>query len=91
MTPEEYEARRLYEELRPGDRVEVIHGVTIGSSDAWTATTAGKVLRTERRRHGLHFRRNPDDKVYSDVIILARDDGELTTVTIDEYTRLRKL
>jgi hypothetical protein len=25
------------------------------------------------------------------VLILSRDDGELTTVTIDEYTRLRKL
>ena len=90
MTPEEYESRRLYEQLQPGDRVEVIHGVTVGSSAKWNTTTVGKVLRTERRRHGLHFQRNPDDKVYSDVMILARDDGELTTVTIDEYTRLRR-
>jgi len=75
----------------PGDRVEVIHGVQIGSSAAWSTTTVGKVLRRERRRHGLHFRRNPDDKVFSDVLILSRDDGELTTVTIDEYTQLRKL
>ncbi len=91
MTPEEYEARRLYEALQPGDRVEVIHGVTVGSSAAWATATVGKVLRTERRRHGLHFRRSADDKVYSDVVILARDDGELTTVTIDEFTRLRKI
>jgi hypothetical protein len=69
----------------------VIHGVQIGSSAAWSTTTVGKVLRRERRRHGLHFRRNPDDKVFSDVLILSRDDGELTTVTIDEYTQLRKL
>ena len=68
-----------------------VHGVTVGSTAAWTTTTVGKVLRRERRRHGLHFRRNADDKVYSDILILARDDGELTTVTIDEYTRLRKL
>jgi hypothetical protein len=91
MTPEEYEARRLYEQLQPGDRVEVMHGVTIGSSARWSTTTVGKLLRTERRRHGLHFRRNPDDKVYSDVLILARDDGELTTVTMDEFTRLRRV
>jgi len=91
MTPEEYQTRQLYEQLQPGDRVEVIHGVTVGSSAKWTTTTVGKVLRTERRRHGLHFRRNPDDKVYSDVVILARDDGELTTVTVDEYTRLRRV
>ena len=91
MTPEEYQSRTLYEQLQPGDRVEVVHGVTVGSSAAWSTTTVGKVLRRERRRHGLHFRRNGDDKVYSDVLILSRDDGELTTVTMDEFTRLRKL
>jgi hypothetical protein len=91
MTQEEYESRILYEQLQPGDRVEVLHGVTVGSTAKWSTTTVGRVLRRERRRHGLHFRRNTDDKVYSDVLILARDDGELTTVTIDEYTRLRKL
>jgi hypothetical protein len=91
MTPEEFEARSLYEQLQPGDRVEVIHGVQVGSSATWTTKTVGQVLRRERRRHGLHFRRSGDDKVYSDVLILARDDGELTTVTMDEYTRLRKV
>ncbi len=91
MTPEEYQARSLYELLQPGDRVEVAHGVTVGSSAKWSTTTVGRVLRRERRRHGLHFRRNPDDKVFSDVLILARDDGELTTVTMDEFTRLKKL
>ena len=91
MAGDDAEARTLYEQLQPGDRVEVIHGVTVGSSGAWQTTTTGRVLRRERRRHGLHFRRNADDKVYSDVLILARDDGELTTVTMDEFTRLRRL
>ena len=50
MTPEEYEARSLYERLQPGDRVEVMHGVTVGSSAKWSTTTVGKVLRRERRR-----------------------------------------
>jgi len=91
MTNEERQSRALYEQLEPGDRVEVVHGVTVGSSATWSTTTVGRVLRRERRRHGLHFRRNPDDKVYSDVLILTRDDGELTTVTMDEFTRLRRL
>jgi 3-oxoacyl-(acyl-carrier-protein) synthase len=85
MTPEEYQSRALYEQLQPGDRVEVVHGVTVGSSAKWSTTTVGKVMRTERRRHGLHFRRNPDDKVYSDVLILSRDDGELTTVMSNSF------
>jgi hypothetical protein len=91
MTSEESQARALYEHLQPGDRVVVVHGVTVGSSATWSTTTVGTVLRRERRRHGLHFRRSGDDKVYSDVLILAREDGELTTITMDEFTRLRRL
>ena len=45
----------------------------------WATTSVGTVVNTERGRHGLHFRRNFDDKVYSDFILLKRDDGELTT------------
>ena len=51
----------------------------------------GTVVSTERGRHGLHFRRNFDDKVFSDFILLRRDDGELTTVALDEFTTLRRL
>ena len=89
MTPEEGASRKLYTELSPGDRVEVIHGVTVGSSAKWTTTTTGRVLRRERRRHGLHFRRNHDDKVFSDVVLLELPDGELTSVAVDEFTVIR--
>ncbi len=77
-----------FEELKPGDRIEVEHRVTVGSA-SWTARMAGTVVRTERRRHGLHFRRQIDDKVFSDVILLESPEGELTAITMDEYTVLR--
>lgn len=77
-----------FDELKPGDRIEVEHLVTVGQRQ-WSTKTVGTVVRTERRRHGLHFRRNVDDKVFSDVILLELPDGELTTVTLDEFTALR--
>ena len=49
------------------------------------------MVHTERRRQGLHFRRNQDDKVFADMIVLKRDDGELTTITMDEFTQLRRV
>ncbi|MGD0898414.1 MAG: hypothetical protein ABR915_11300 [Thermoguttaceae bacterium] len=79
----------LFHELSPGDRIEVEHLVTVGPR-TWTTKTAGTVVRTERFRHGLHFQRNFDDKVKSDVILLQRPDGELTTVAMDEFTTLRR-
>jgi hypothetical protein len=80
----------VFADLQPGDRVEVKHEVKVGFR-SWNTVTSGTVVRTERRRHSLHFHRNMDDKVYSDMIVLRRDDGELTTVTLDEFTELSKL
>jgi hypothetical protein len=90
MTTTEAASRRLFDELQPGDQVELLHGVKVGRQQ-WTTRVVGKVLRKERRRHGLHFRRNLDDKVFSDVIVLEVEGGALTTVTMDEYTQLRRV
>jgi hypothetical protein len=90
MTTAGNTAREIFAELKPGDRVEVEHVVTVGMQN-WPTKTTGKVVRTERRRHGLHFRRNFDDKVFSDVIVLELPGGELTTVTLDEFTVLRRV
>jgi len=76
--------------LNVGDRVEVTHEVKVGFR-YWSTKTLGAVVSKDRRRHSLHFNRNFDDKVYSDVLILKRDDGELTTVTLDEYSELRRV
>ncbi len=83
------EGRDLFDELVPGDRVEVDHLVTVGARK-WKTKTVGTVVRTERMRHGLHFQRNFDDKVFNDLILLRLPDGELTTVTLDEFTSLRR-
>ncbi len=82
--------RNLFSQLKPGDRIELVHEVKVGRK-RWSTRTAGTVERTERRRHGLHFRRNMDDKVFSDLIVLKLPDGSLTTVTIDEFTELRRI
>ena len=84
------ETLEVFEQLRPDDRVELKHEVKVGLRQ-WETTTVGTVVETRRQRHGLHHRRNPDDKVFSDQIVLRRDDGELTTVALDEFSELRKL
>jgi len=84
----EAQACEVYQSLRPGDRVEVKHEVKVGFR-SWTSITVGTVVETERCRHGLHHDRNHDDKVFSDMIVVRRDDGELTTVALDEFTDLR--
>ena len=90
MPQTELQMRRVYNELSLGDRVEIMHQVKVGQQ-IWDTQTVGRVVRKERRRHGLHFNRNRDDKVWSDILVLTRESGELTTVTIDEFTRIKRL
>lgn len=89
MTTSYSQVQAQFDELKIGDRVEVEHLVTVGQK-SWTAKTSGKVLRTERQRHGLHFQRTPDEKVFSDTILLELPDGELTNVAVDEFTRIHR-
>ena len=88
MTASYSQIRAQFDELKVGDRLEVEHVVTVGQK-SWTAKTQGTVVRTERRRHGMHFQRNHDDKVFSDTILLELPDGELTSVAVDEFTTIR--
>jgi hypothetical protein len=89
--PTELESRQLFTELKSGDRIEVVHEVKVGSSKTWSTHTVGTVMHTERRRQGIDFRRHADDKVFADMIILKRDDGEETTLTMDEFTELKRV
>jgi hypothetical protein len=81
--------RQVFTELQPGDKVEVEHELSVGRK-RWTTTMIGTVDKTERRC-GLHHRRSADDDVWSDVIVMTGDDDATTTVTIDEFTKLRCL
>jgi hypothetical protein len=76
-----------FEELKPGDRITVEHKAAIGQQP-WKATT-GTVVRTERRQ-GEHRPCHPDDKTFSRVILIELPDGELSAITMDEFTVLRR-
>ncbi len=89
MAGNESDIGTRFEELKPGDRIEVEHQVTVGPK-TWTTKTCGCVVRTERRRHGLHHQRNADDRVFSDCILLELPDGELTSLAMDEFTVIRR-
>jgi hypothetical protein len=82
------ETLEVYRKIQVGDRIEVTREVRVGFQQ-WKTKTTGTVVRKERQRHSLHFRRNFDDKVFSDILVLREEDGELTTVTLDEFSELK--
>ena len=83
------DTRTLFDELKPGDRIEVERTVAAGQQSR-TALTKGTVVRTEHRWHGPHTRES-DDGVPGDTILLEMPDGELTSIGVDESTVLRRV
>lgn len=90
MSAIEPTTRDVLNSLQIGDRIEVVHEVKVGLK-RWGTRTVGVVEHIGRRRHGLHFRRNHDDKVFSDEVRLRLDDGSVTTLALDEFSDVRKL
>jgi hypothetical protein len=80
----------VFATLTAGDRIALEHEVKVGFR-SWQTTTTGTVIKTERRQLGLHYQRSVDDKAFADLIVLEREDGERTTVTLDEFSVLKKL
>jgi ribosomal protein L19 len=78
-----------FEALRPGDQIRVTQRIKVGLK-VWTTNVAGTVEKIERRRNGLHVKRNFDDAAFQDLILLRKPDGEQTTVTLDEFTLIER-
>lgn len=88
MSPSDGEVRTRFEELKPGDRIEIEHTVMVDGKRQRDAT-CGTVVRTERRPHCPPCGVGPGDRTFSDVILLELCDGELTAVTMEDSTVLR--
>ena len=87
MSTENPKPRTLFDELKPGDRIEVERTEAVGRE----IRTTGTVVRLEHRQHGVPVEKcDIAEKACTDVILLALPDGELTRVTMDESTVLRR-
>jgi hypothetical protein len=89
MSTGEGEIRTRFDELKPGDRIEVERTV-VAAERGRPTRVCGTVIRTERRRHGPARFGGPRDPGFQDVILLELCDGELTAVTMDDTTVLRR-
>ena len=69
--------------LKPGDRIRVKQTVRVGAR-TWTATTAGSFRYVDYLATGLSTERVPEDDIIVPQVHFTKDNGELSSVTIDE-------
>ncbi len=59
-----------------------------GRDFAWTSDVTGTILSYEQKPTGSWFAHSQDDKLWLDRLTLRKDDGELTTLNLDEFSHL---
>lgn len=74
-------------QLVPGAKVSVIQQIPMRNR-VWTSKVAGTIVDYEQRKTGSWYAHARDDKLWLDRLTLRKDDGEITTLNLDEYTRI---
>jgi hypothetical protein len=91
-----FRGRRAYpyamtiRDVKPGQRVRLIQEID-RREGAWRAETVGVVDSVHLEKTGSWFAHAKDDQLWLCRVRLRKDDGELTTVTLDPYLEIELL
>lgn len=79
-----------YRELRPGQRVRITQQVRIGKRQ-WPVTVEGVIRDVQVLVTGLTVERGSDDVVTLATVHFRKDNGELSSIGVDEHTHIEVL
>jgi hypothetical protein len=77
----------LSSRLRPGARVRVTQQIA-ARDYAWVSEVRGTVVSYEQKQTGSWFAHSRGDKLWLDRLTLRKDDGELTSLVLDEFSNI---
>jgi hypothetical protein len=75
----------LRRRLKPGARVRVTQQIA-ARDYTWTSDVRGTVVAYQQKQTGSWFAHSKDDKLWLDRLVVRKDDGELTTLILDDYS-----
>ncbi len=79
------EVHRVLAELRPGQRVRITQTVRVGIK-SWPAAVSGTFRHIDALATGLATERVPQDDIIVPIVHFTKDNGELSSVAVDENT-----
>ena len=79
----------LLRSLQPGQRIRVVQTVRVGAR-VWTAETAGAFRSINYLATGLSTERVAEDDIVVPLVHFTKDNGELSSIAIDENTRVER-
>jgi hypothetical protein len=77
-------------QLTPGTIVEVTQQIP-HRDRTWTNTVRGTIVSYQQKQTGSWFAHSKNDKLWLDRLMLRKDDGEVTTLNLDDYSHVKVL
>jgi hypothetical protein len=81
------ELSNLLRSLQPGQRIRITQTVKVGSKK-WTATVDGAFRVFNFLATGIATDRVPEDEIVVVAVHFLKDNGELSSVTLDEQSKI---
>ena len=81
------ELTAILRRLQPGQRIRITQTVRVGLKQ-WTTTVTGTFRAVNYLATGLATQRVPEDDIVVITVHFTKDNGELSSVTLDENTKL---
>lgn len=78
------------QDLKPGQRIRVIQTVE-RREGPWQTEVTGTVVSVEARPTGSWYAHSKDDRYWLQRVRLRKDDGELTTLSLDQRSEIELL
>lgn len=79
----------LLRSLKPGDAINVVQTVRVGSRK-WEATATGTFRGIAYLETGITTERVKEDDLVVPVVRFTKPNGELSSITLDEHTKVTR-
>ena len=78
---------QVRQKLVPGARVKITQQIP-ARHYAWSSDVRGTVVTFQQKQTGSWFAHSKNDKLWLDRLLIRKDDGEMTTLILDDYSRV---
>jgi len=73
--------------LQPGQKIKITQSIRVGARK-WTTTTSGVYRGLDYLATGLATQRVPEDDIVVPVVHFTEENGELSSISLDEHTKV---
>ena len=82
------ELAKLLQALKPGQRIRMAQQVRVGSTAKWETRVEGVFREVNYLATGLATQRVPEDDIIVVTVHFTKDNGELSSVALDENSKI---